>query len=156
MSPEIPPAQFRFVRYWVDKAIFKELPRETPKDGEQKPERIPTQIVINVGAGVHEDLKRGQLTLEAKVTPDPKWRPYEIEVAVTGQFEAASDEVTSEQLNMFFRMNVPIILFPYVREVVHRITSDGRYGQVKIDPMNLQLPLESWKPVESGEKKDDA
>jgi preprotein translocase subunit SecB len=60
-------------------------------------------------------------------------------VTVAGIF--SGENVTAELLNEFCRTAGPTILFPYVREIVHKLTADGAYGPIRLDPINVQAAL---------------
>jgi preprotein translocase subunit SecB len=83
---------------------------------------------------------RGQVTLFVTVTPDPSRRPYEIQVEVCGRFR--TENGSEEQLLNFCKKHAPAILFPYVRQLVHMLSSDGQHGRVRLHPMNLRGALE--------------
>ena len=55
---------------------------------------------------------------------------------MSGLFSA--ENATVEVFAQFCRNSVPPILFPYVREIVHRSTMDAQYGTIKIGPINIQ------------------
>lgn len=140
--------EFLFPAYWVDRLLFEVLPEAQKSPDESRPVTPQYAIVINLGAGIDAAELRGQVTMNVALTGDPKWQPYKIEITVTGQFAAVKTKTTPEQFDAFIRINVPTLLFPYVRELVSRVTHDGRYGGVRLNPMNIvaMLPKE-WQPV---------
>ena len=71
---------------------------------------------------------------------------------MSGTFKA-EESVAEDDLTRFARTAVPIILFPYLREQVHRVTMDGTYGPVRMDPVNLASLLgpEGWQQVSLGD-----
>jgi preprotein translocase subunit SecB len=76
------------------------------------------------------------VTLQVVLLPDLKWQPYHVEVVVAGVFRA--DRLAPALFDEFCRRAVPSILFPYVRQIVHTLTTDGAFGPVRLNPINIQ------------------
>lgn len=129
----------------VRKVLFQEHPKQPAEEGEKRPPRVGVNLEFQVGvqsgkATDHEH--RAVVTLVVKVHLDPKWQPYELEVVIAGAF--AGIGLNEQQFDQFCRLSVPSILFPYVRQLVHNITTDANFGPVRIDPVNLvQLAAQS-------------
>lgn len=51
---------------------------------------------------------------------------------------------------VFCKSAAPSILFPYIREIVHRMTIDAPNGVVRLDPINISAALNSteWQVSE--------
>ena len=139
------PGRFMLNGFAVRKVVFEEVARVSTEEGEERPARIPTGIHINTAIQMNIESLRAVITLDVEVSPDPKWQPYRISVRLAGAF--AAENVTAEQFDQFCRNSVPPILFPYVREIVHRVTIDGAHGLVKIDPINVSelIAKSPWK-----------
>lgn len=134
------PAQFHFHQFGVVRALFQELPKVPLREGEQATQGLRT----NLGAKVMVGGGRAEVRLSVTLLPDPHAKPYEIQVEVVGNFSIENG--TDEQLGAFCRINAPTILFPYVRELVSRISADGRYGPIRLNPTNVAAILkeDNW------------
>ena len=97
-----------------------------------------------------------EVKLGIALKSDPLVKPYEIELDVVGLFDTPNG--TPEQLIDFCRSVAPNILFPYIRQVIDKTTSDGRYGEVRLDPANLSalLPADQWVEEPRTTKSDKA
>src|SRR5262245_39906590 len=146
LPPEREP-QFQFAAFWVDSVNFATLPLGERDPGEIKPESQIFQYFFKLGAGINRELLRSQITMEVRLVGDPKWQPYDITVTLTGRFATVEGTATADELDSFTRVNAPIILFPYVREIVHRLTADAQYGIARLHPINLPSILPNWEPV---------
>jgi preprotein translocase subunit SecB len=144
LQPEIP--RFQFDGLFVDRVVLETVPFAQREDGEEK----PSQVLCDLGPSgqliVNAELRRAELTLNMDVTPDPKWQPYKISVRVIGQFSQIVGDL--KQFQQFLRISAPAILFPYVREIIDRLTADAKYGKIRLNPVNLQS-LISWGDEEN-------
>lgn len=70
------------------------------------------------------------------LVPDPAKLPYRVSVEVVGRFSITGG--TPEQLETFTQVNAPVILFPFIRAVVHEATANASRGPLRLNPMNLQ------------------
>lgn len=136
MSPdaEAPkgPAQFKLVQIFVSKALF-----ELTGDNFNIPR--PPHINVNVGVGasikLFADLNGAFVELDTKFTPDQQWQPYRVEVKMGAVFQIQGGK--TEDLVNFCKVGAPSIMFPYIREIAHRLTGDAPAGPMRIDPMNI-------------------
>jgi preprotein translocase subunit SecB len=117
-------------------------------EGETRPTAYALEVGLNLTAGIASNDKDAEVRMAVRVTADPRVKPYVIEVEVLGQFSMVSG--TRENFQAFVHRLAPALLFPYVREIVDRTTIDGRYGVIRLDPMNLQAAInhDEWKPIE--------
>lgn len=135
--------KFSFLRVLVRRLVFQELERVPPPEGQTEPtERLNVSFEAQVGVALNTEQRIAEVRLQALVRPDPMWRPYSVEVHLSGIF-SASAETSIEALQRFAQTNAPVILWPYVREAVHRATMDGTYGALLLDPVNLSSLLAS-------------
>jgi preprotein translocase subunit SecB len=118
---------------------MQELRLAPVADGEERPKNYDTQM--SVGARVSTNGPLGVVSLTVTVLPDPHVKPYEVQVEVAGEFEMFNG--TAEIFREFCQNNAPVIIFPYVRHLIEQLTADGRYGRVRLDPVNLQGVLKS-------------
>ncbi len=147
-SPPDPQPVFGFTSLVVSKLLFQELPKAEVSGSETTG---PKKLDANVAIGYGTDGKdRGEVRLHMTVLPDPSDKPYRIEVEVTGQFIVR--EGSLEDLDQFCREVAPTVLFPYVREAVHRVTLDARYGSLRLDPLNIRgiLAANEWHSPKAG------
>jgi preprotein translocase subunit SecB len=138
-QPPAAPADPRFglLKLVVSKASMRETQVIVP--AEPAPKSFEMNVALGVRIAMAPELKQAEVTLMVKVTPDQAVRPYEIEVHVLGHFGVKDGSL--EQLDQFAKNQAPVILFPYVRQVVHSLTLDGRYGAIRLDPINIRATL---------------
>ncbi len=134
-SSTVAPGRFRLEKLAVRRAIFEEVPRQLGEPGDEPPQQRVVKLEITAQIEMNADALKAIVSLDVTVTPDPKWQPYRIRVTISGEF--AGENVTLEVFEQFCRVAVPPILFPYVRQLVHSMTTDGAYGVVRVDPVNL-------------------
>lgn len=144
MSPEKPQqelqtATFDFVKFIVRKAVFEQVPRIEPSKDDKRPPQFSGSLTFNVSRRIQPDPPRGMVTLGLVIQPDFKWQPYKLEVTVAALFSSKTASV--ELFDLFCKTNVPVILFPYVRQIVHTLTADAEYGPVRLSPVNLSAVL---------------
>src|SRR5881392_1114839 len=87
--------------------------------------------------------KSAEVRMTVKVKPDPRAKPYDIELEVAGYFSLKHG--TTADLQSFCQTLAPAILFPYIRQIVDRTTMDGRFGNVLLDPMNMMAAIDPSK-----------
>lgn len=135
-----------FAGFVVSRLLFQELPKMPLSDGEAA-NTLATNIVV--GYGMNDAGDRSEVRFNLSIRPDPRDKPYQIEVEVVGQF--VLKDGTRGAFEQFCRGTGPTILFPYVREVVHRITQDARFGPIRMDPLNVRAMLDrdKWLETES-------
>jgi preprotein translocase subunit SecB len=129
------PAQFLFERYVVRRVSFQEVERQKPAEGETRPHSVGMGITIGGAIQMNPAALRAIITLDVTLEADPRWQPYRIQIEVSGGF--SGQNVTFEQFDAFCRNGVPVILFPYVREIAYTVSRDGLYGPIKVDPINI-------------------
>ena len=147
---------FRFLRLVVHRQLFEQIARQTPAKGETRPRSLDSEIQIGARIGLDADANQAALRLDITILPNLKWQPYKIEVGVSGVF--AGEGATTDQLVEFSKAVAPPILFPYVREMVHRMTMDGIGGPVKLDPINIQdmINRTPWTTEEASSESEGA
>jgi preprotein translocase subunit SecB len=140
MSPDATTlqVQFEFVSLFVTKAIFEFLAGEGPQTSERPP-IVSIGFEVGAEAQIANDGAGAFVKLETKIIPDQKWQPYRLEVSLGAAFRSQGSTV--DELLTFCRVAAPSILFPYVREIVHRLTMDAPNGAVRLNPMNISQLL---------------
>jgi preprotein translocase subunit SecB len=143
MSPEqeepTAPPRYYLERFQISRSVFETILREPIADGETRPPLVNVGVQMNANILSSTESMRAVVTLEAFIVPDRKWQPYRLEVTITGGFRG--ENMTAEQFDLFCKLSAPPILFPYIRETVHRQTMDAPFGPVKMDPLNVSQLL---------------
>lgn len=106
------------------------------------PDTTPTEMSVSARVVLSE--AQGALLLTVGIVPDPRVKPYDIQLSVAAEFSVRG--ATEEQFSFFLKNNAPAIVFPYIRQLTDQMTADGRYGRVRLDPVNLQglLNQDAW------------
>lgn len=134
-----------FIRFWVPSMTMREIAKA---QSSEEPPLGGYPIQFSVGARVTTanatQAKVGHLFLDFSLKGDPRDKPYELQLQIVGEF--AMRDGSHEDLATFCREVGPTLLFPYVRQIVDRMTSDGQHGSVRISPLNIRAMLgpESW------------
>ncbi len=134
MSPE--GSNFAFKRLVVRRALYEYLTRAPHAEEESRPTAIEIGLQVGSTVRLNPSVRQGAITIDIKVLPDQRWQPYRVEVHLTAVF-AAVNEGAMEQMDEFCRMGGPNIVFPYIREIVHRLTMDAPDGPIRLDPINF-------------------
>lgn len=138
------PPRFKFLQYWIDHVSFETLPPEAPDEGERRPSSSGCKTVFGADATVDPEKSTCELRLRSRFTGHPKWQPYRLDLVVVGRFSMS--EGAAEDLDLFTKTNAPAVLFPFLREAAHRITRDGKYGPIRVDPVNIAaLFAKQWQ-----------
>lgn len=155
MSPEEPSGnvsvKFELAQFAVTRSIF-ELIGHPARPDEPRPATVEIGLEVGASAQLMADNTGAFVTLQTKIIPDQQWQPYRLEVTVAAAFR--SSDSTQEQLLTFCRVAAPSILFPYIREIVHRLTMDAPHGIVRLNPLNIAAMLDEteWVTVEADGK----
>jgi preprotein translocase subunit SecB len=143
-TPRLLQPEITFRRFWVPRAAMREVPKVEIPEGEKSPERFPLELGIAVKVLVSDE-KVGRVLLKLSVKGDPRTKPYQVEVELVGEFVARDS--TREAVAEFCRDAGPTLLFPYARQIIDRMTSDGFYGPIRLDPIYLRQMLveQGWQ-----------
>ena len=136
-DPAAHPTQYSFQAVATRRILFQEV--EVPPGGLAvltEGEKINTNMEMELSVSPIEEGKRAHVQLSLKVDPDPKYQPYHIEVSIAGVF-ATQVPIGEAEFLRFCQVNAPVILWPYARELVNRVTADAIRGPVRLDPVNL-------------------
>ncbi len=82
---------------------------------------------------ISQDGRQSEVRYDVTLTPDPRWQPYRVHLVLSGFF-ATPEEGRLEDLGEFSQRAAPNILWPFVRDYVYRVTGDGIYGPLLLDP----------------------
>jgi preprotein translocase subunit SecB len=150
-APEASPdaarlAHFEFEGFALNRLAFEHVAKVRPDEGETKPAAV--EYNLGLGASIRFVPNGSALvSMEITVEPNPKWYPYKIALEVVGRFK--TQDGTVEDLKQFCARGAPPILFPYVREIIHRVTQDAKHGTLRINPINIGALLNQteWQVV---------
>lgn len=130
-------ATFGFAGLVVSRLLFQELPKSELAEGESPSHAL--NATVNIAYGIDDSGSRAEVRFAISMDPDPREKPYHIELEVVGQFTQKTG--SQDAFKAFCQLDAPAILFPYVREIVHRVTQDGRHGAIRMDPINIRRIL---------------
>lgn len=118
--------------------------REPPHDPEHP--RADLNLRIGVARGDVGTDKGAEVVLDATIRPDPSKQPYSLQIVMSAVFHvpASFDE---KLFDAFCRQNAPLIMWPYLRALASSVTADGKYGAIRLDPVNLAAFLRNdrWR-----------
>jgi preprotein translocase subunit SecB len=133
------PLGIQFTGLLTRMVSFTELP---PPEGGAEPlapgarADVQLQFTVGISRGETEDATIGEVTLDTSATPDPKHQPYLVRIIMTGVFQAPR-VLSAEGFDEFCKRGAPVIIWPYVRAMMSFLTADGRFGTMRLDPVNL-------------------
>jgi preprotein translocase subunit SecB len=90
-------------------------------------------MAVTVSIYMSPDGRQSEVRFDVTLRPDPLWRPYKIHLILSGFF-ATPEEGRVDDLRDFSQRGAPNILWPFIRDYVYRITGDGLYGPLLLDP----------------------
>jgi preprotein translocase subunit SecB len=90
--------------------------------------------------------------LTATVTPTTA-RPEKVDVVAVGRFAVVGDTPPPLAVPRFVLHGAPMLLFPYIREIVSNLTGKGLLGPLFMDPMNLPAIMASVSLADSSAAK---
>jgi len=152
-QPALREAAVSFDRVGVSRFLLTEVPIQPVEEGRKRADY--KQVRVQFGAGINMLADgRADFRLQLRVVTDPRSKPYEIELELVGTFSMTNG--TREDLLAFCQTSAAPILFPYARQIVNEVTSNGRFGPVRLPLMNLQGVLGTgvWEPEKTGAEKD--
>ncbi len=133
-TPARQPLQLQFLRVVVRELALKTLEREGPEG--PRPPQVPVKLAVNLSIYMSPDGRQSEVRYDVTLTPDPRWQPYEVRLVLSGFF-GTPEEGRVDDLGDFSQKAAPNILWPFVRDHVYRITGDGLYGPLLLDPTYL-------------------
>lgn len=138
---------FFFDGFAVREVVYRTLEREPCAPDEKRPERLVVKYHVSGRLQFSASGKEALITMRISVRPDPKWQPYDVEATIVGKFRTGTSE--AGEFLQFCQLGAPAILFPYIRQRIHSVTTDGEHGALLIDPMNTQaLFANNWMDEE--------
>lgn len=138
MKHQVSPEQLselQFERVWVREASFLDF------DGEQNV--IPAQnlqgvsIHLEVKVGISAQGDKAAVALRASLEPNPERRLFQkLAAAVEGLF-ALRGRPDRRRLEEFATTQAPVLLVPYLRQVLTTLTAQSRVGAIVLPPLNM-------------------
>lgn len=128
-------SQLRFERVWVREACFvdSEDVRKAPSQEDVK--GIGINLEVRVKGAASGD--RAYVTVRATLEPPAGSSLFlKLSAAVEGAFalQAGSDP---ESLKGFTSLQAPVLLLPYLRQVITDLTAQSRIGALVMPPINM-------------------
>lgn len=132
--PQVRESNFYFDRIGVARFVLNEVALQPVEEGKSRSDY--KQVTIQFGAGISL-LANGKadFRMQLRVVTDPRSKPYEIELELVGTFSTQSGD--SDALLAFCQSSAAPIMFPYARQIVNEVTSNGRFGPVRLALMNF-------------------
>lgn len=98
----------------------------------------------------NEATRRVQVTLIAEFgpgsEPSPNPPPFTVKVAMTGEF-VIEPSFPADKINLWVTLNAAFVIYPYLRERLHYITSQGGYPPILLPLMQIPtIKIEGPKP----------
>lgn len=116
-------AKFRLKEYKINQAGIAFNPLRNPKN----------MSIEMVRRGTEKDKL---YMLELDVSVEDKENEFKVHAHIIAHFEFDSD-INEEMKNIFFKINAPAILFPYVRAYISTLTSLSGIKPIIIPTINL-------------------
>jgi preprotein translocase subunit SecB len=140
----------RFARVLTKSVEFAEFNTHVVPSASVETTNVALEMNVSIGRAVQGDNMVAEVTLGVVMTPDPGRQPYRVSIVMAGLFVAPED-ANDEAFDEFCKRAAPVIIWPYVRALASTITTDGRYGPLRLDPVNLTAFLtKQWSvPSES-------
>jgi preprotein translocase subunit SecB len=99
-----------------------------------------------------EATRRVQVTLAAEVgpgnEPSPNSPPFTIRVALTGEF-VIDPSFPADKINLWVTTNAAFVIYPYLRERLYYMTSQGGYPPILLPLMQIPtIKITAAQPTE--------
>ena len=128
-------SELEFERVWVREASFLDV------EGEESP--IPpldlsaTGIHLEVKVGYAPLGDRAVVLVRATLEPNPEQRLFlRLAAAVEGAFSLRGPP-DRKRLEGFATTQAPVLLLPYLRQVITMLTAQSRVGAIVLPPLNM-------------------
>lgn len=125
----------RFERIWVREASFVDLLEEQQAPSQDTISRL--EITLEVRRTIHDGGRKANVLLRALVTPPVGQRLFtSLSAAVEGLFSVGQD-VEHAKFDTFTTVQAPVLLLPYLRQVITTLTAQSRVGGIVLPPLNM-------------------
>lgn len=129
-----------------------------PPSPDDKIERSTISITQSA-TPFNETTRRVQVTLAAEFGPGnepaPNPPPFSVRVAITGEF-VIDPAFPAEKINLWVSQNAAFVIYPYLRERLYYITSQGGYPPILLPLMQvptIRLSPSQPQPATAGAEK---
>jgi preprotein translocase subunit SecB len=133
----------RFDRVWVREACFTDYPDQ--QECPPKERLSNAKLGLDVKVNLLKASDRALVTLRVVVTPTgtpPLFK--QLSAAVEGEFSVAPGSAEGS-LERFASLQAPVLLLPYVRQVVTNLTAESRIGPFIVPPLNMTSIIETLR-----------
>lgn len=144
-------SQLRFERVWVREACFVDSEDATKAPSQDELRSIG--INLEVKAEGIESGDRAYVTVRAILEPPPGSNLFlKLTAAVEGLFalQGGSDP---EGLKGFTSLQAPVLLLPYLRQVVTDLTAQSRIGPLVMPPINMAEVTKAMRQAPSASQR---
>lgn len=146
-------SELQFERVWVREAIFLDI------EGEQAPvpptEQAARAITIEVKTSHTPQGDHATVFLRASLEPNPEQRFFvKLSAAVEGAFSLRGHP-DRQRLEEFASVQAPVLLVPYLRQVITMLTAQSRVGAIIMPPLNM-IEITKAMRREAGVPADEA
>ena len=125
----------RFERIWVREAYFVDGAGEQQRPSQEDLEGIGINLEVRAEPAGSGD--RAFVTVRAVLEPPAgKALFVKLSAAVEGEFSLQPGN-DPERLRGFASLQAPVLLLPYVRQVITDLTSQSRLGALILPPINM-------------------
>ena len=138
----------RFERVWVREAVFHDV--ENTHDAVSPKDHVNVEIRIEVRATYSARGDQAFVTVRAVLEPPSGQKLFQqLSGAVEGAFSVRGN-LDRERLEGFATTQAPVLLLPYLRQLLTSLTAQSRVGAVIIPPLNM---LEITKAMKTQAKE---
>ncbi len=125
----------RFERVWVREATFRDVQGDQAALPPQELEGVGIQLDVKVAYSEKGD--RAFVTVRASLESPPDKRFFlDLAAAVEGAFALRSG-ADPKLLRTFATVQAPVLLVPYLRQVITNLTAQSRVGAMLLPPLNM-------------------
>ncbi|MDP3911462.1 MAG: protein-export chaperone SecB [Gemmatimonadales bacterium] len=125
----------QFERVWVREAVFLDIEGEKDSAAPQAHLKVGIRIEVKVAYSPRGD--GAFVTVRAALDPPADERLFrELTAAVEGEFSVRGG-VDRQRLESFATTQAPVLLLPYLRQVLTTLTAQSRVGAIVMPPLNM-------------------
>lgn len=126
-------SKFQFKGFKITRSLIERINEDQSK---KLSLNFSPKGTINKDAGVF------QLTLGVNIEDESKTLTIEIEAVADYDFDK---EISKEELNNFFYLNAPALLFPYIRAYISTLTNLSGFNPINLPTLNMSRLGEDLK-----------
>lgn len=101
----------------------------------------PIKLKFNIGVSVkiseETDKSTGEVILDGDIFENAEQNnyPFTLSITIKGQFSMETLELDKEEIERYYRLNAPTILFPFFRSAVADITKTANISPILVLPL---------------------